>query len=41
MLITKLPSHPHLQDVQPFYRDFRAGNMRQSLASMKTTGAIK
>jgi UDP-N-acetylglucosamine 4-epimerase len=29
-----LPSYPHLQGVQPVYRDFRAGDVRHSLADI-------
>lgn len=37
MLITKLqllPSYPHLQGVKPVHRDFRAGDVRHSLADI-------
>ena len=29
-----LPNYPHLQDAQPIYRDFRAGDVRHSLANV-------
>jgi UDP-N-acetylglucosamine 4-epimerase len=29
-----LPSHPHLQDIKPVYRDFRGGDVRHSLANI-------
>ncbi|MDH6166698.1 UDP-N-acetylglucosamine 4-epimerase [Variovorax boronicumulans] len=29
-----LPHYPHLQDAQPVYRDFRAGDVRHSLANI-------
>ena len=29
-----LPRYPHLQDAQPIYRDFRAGDVRHSLADI-------
>lgn len=29
-----LPSYPHLQGVKPVYRDFRAGDVRHSLADI-------
>lgn len=29
-----LPQHPHLQNSQPIYRDFRAGDVRHSLADI-------
>ncbi len=29
-----LPNYPHLQDAQPVYRDFRAGDVRHSLADV-------
>ncbi len=29
-----LPSHPHLQDIKPVYRDFRGGDVRHSLADI-------
>ena len=29
-----LPRYPHLQDTQPTYRDFRAGDVRHSLADI-------
>jgi UDP-N-acetylglucosamine 4-epimerase len=29
-----LPDYPHLQDAQPIYRDFRAGDVRHSLADV-------
>ena len=29
-----LPDHPHLQDAKPVYRDFRAGDVRHSLADV-------
>ena len=29
-----LPGYPHLQDMQPVYRDFRAGDVRHSLADI-------
>jgi UDP-N-acetylglucosamine 4-epimerase len=29
-----LPLCPHLQDAQPIYRDFRAGDVRHSLADI-------
>ncbi len=32
-----LHSYPHLQDVQPVYRDFRAGDVRHSLADISKT----
>jgi UDP-N-acetylglucosamine 4-epimerase len=28
------PKHPHLADVKPVYRDFRAGDVRHSLADI-------
>lgn len=30
-----LPSYPHLQGVKPVYRDFRAGDVRHSLADIR------
>ena len=32
--INLLPSHPHLQDIKPVYRDFRGGDVRHSLADI-------
>lgn len=29
-----LPSYPHLHEMKPFYRDFRAGDVRHSLADI-------
>jgi UDP-N-acetylglucosamine 4-epimerase len=29
-----LPSHPHLQDIKPVYRDFRGGDVHHSLADI-------
>ena len=29
-----LPGNPHLQDAKPVYRDFRAGDVRHSLADI-------
>ena len=29
-----LPLYPHLQDAKPVYRDFRAGDVRHSLADI-------
>lgn len=29
-----LPSHPHLQNIKPVYRDFRGGDVRHSLADI-------
>lgn len=32
--INLLPSHPHLTDIKPVYRDFRGGDVRHSLAEI-------
>ena len=35
-----LPSYPHLQGVKPVYRDFRAGDVRHSLADISKAATI-
>jgi UDP-N-acetylglucosamine 4-epimerase len=43
MLITKLPlppSYPHLQGTKPVYRDFRAGDVRHSLADISKATSL-
>jgi UDP-N-acetylglucosamine 4-epimerase len=35
-----LPSHPHLQGVKPVYRDFRAGDVRHSLAEISKASTL-
>lgn len=37
--VNLLPSYPHLQGVQPVYRDFRAGDVRHSLADISKANA--
>ena len=32
--INLLPSHPHLKDIKSFYRDFRGGDVRHSMADI-------
>lgn len=38
--INLLPSYPHLKGVQPVYRDFRAGDVRHSLADIGKASAL-
>ena len=38
--INVLPSYPHLMDVQPVYRDFRAGDVRLSLADISKAATL-
>lgn len=40
LLINLLPSYPHLQGVQLVYRDFRAGDVRHSLADISKAAAL-
>lgn len=35
-----LPLYPHLQDAKPVYRDFRAGDVRHSLADISKSSAL-
>ena len=35
-----LPSYPHLQSVKPVYRDFRAGDVRHSLADISKAATL-
>ena len=35
-----LPSYPHLQDVKPVYHDFRAGDVRHSLADISKAARL-
>lgn len=35
-----LPSYPHLQDGKPVYRDFRAGDVRHSLADISKSSTL-
>ncbi len=35
-----LPGYPHLQDLQPVYRDFRAGDVRHSLADISKSATL-
>jgi len=35
-----LPSYPHLQGAQPVYRDFRAGDVRHSLADISKASRL-
>ncbi|MFZ2738245.1 MAG: SDR family oxidoreductase [Burkholderiaceae bacterium] len=35
-----LPGYPHLKDVQPVYRDFRAGDVRHSLADIRKAATL-
>ena len=35
-----LPGYPHLQDVKPVYRDFRAGDVRHSLADISKAATL-
>ncbi|MDO9010546.1 MAG: NAD-dependent epimerase/dehydratase family protein [Gallionella sp.] len=35
-----LPRYPHLQGVKPVYRDFRAGDVRHSLADISKAGTL-
>lgn len=35
-----LPNYPHLQDAQPVYRDFRAGDVRHSLADISKAASL-
>ena len=35
-----LPSYPHLQGVKPVYRDFRAGDVRHSLADISKAATL-
>ncbi|MBK5206840.1 MAG: NAD-dependent epimerase/dehydratase family protein [Polaromonas sp.] len=35
-----LPSYPHLQGVRPVYRDFRAGDVRHSLANISKAATL-
>ena len=38
--INLLPSYPHLKGVQPVYRDFRAGDVRHSLADISKAATL-
>jgi UDP-N-acetylglucosamine 4-epimerase len=38
--INLLPSYPHLKGVQPVYRDFRAGDVRHSLADVSKANTL-
>jgi len=35
-----LPRYPHLQGTQPVYRDFRAGDVRHSLAEISKAATL-
>jgi UDP-N-acetylglucosamine 4-epimerase len=35
-----LPSYPHLQGAEPVYRDFRAGDVRHSLADISKASTL-
>jgi len=35
-----LPNYPHLQGVKPVYRDFRAGDVRHSLADITKSATL-
>ncbi|NOT82155.1 MAG: hypothetical protein HOP01_05470, partial [Gallionella sp.] len=35
-----LPDYPHLQNVKPIYRDFRAGDVRHSLADISKSATL-
>ena len=38
--INLVPSHPHLQDIKPVYRDFRGGDVRHSLADISKANRL-
>ena len=38
--INLLPSYPHLKGVQPVYRDYRAGDVRHSLADVSKASTL-
>lgn len=40
LYINLLPSYPHLNGVQPVYRDFRAGDVRHSLADISKASKL-
>jgi UDP-N-acetylglucosamine 4-epimerase len=40
LYLNLLPSYPHLQGAQPVYRDFRAGDVRHSLADISKAATL-